>query len=338
MTEVATQDERSPETSVPAMDDGVVLGPVAAEGMTIYQRLALIVAELPAIGKGQRNAQQDFMYRGHDDVMNELNPLLSKYGVFFVPNVIERVTAQRETQAGRVMYEVNLHVRYTFYGLLGDKVIASAWGEGTDSGDKSTNKAMTMALKNVLAQTFAVSTQEQSELDTDRSSPEPTVARGRQTFNPALTLAPGAPKNWKEIEALVLDLDSSLAMWIAEAVGALYGKPVKELDTPLKIEAARRIANALARIRDGWGVGPALMREGDFPPPTAEEYREVFAWAFSGVAVEGPGTPFEDLAEEDAASAAQESADAAERDTEAEQPELPVEPERPAQEHRDPAA
>src|SRR5262245_23509059 len=105
---------------------------------TIHERMAMILKALPAIGKGQRNTQQNFMYRGHDDVMNELNPLLSKYQVFFLPEVLERVTAQRTTSKGTVLYEVNLHVRYTFYGPRGDSVVASAWGEGTDAGDKST--------------------------------------------------------------------------------------------------------------------------------------------------------------------------------------------------------
>jgi hypothetical protein len=73
------------------------------------------------------------------------------------------------------MYEVNLHVRYTFYGPQGDYVCADAWGEGTDSGDKATNKAMTMALKNVIAQTFAISTKEQAGFDTDGQTDPETV-------------------------------------------------------------------------------------------------------------------------------------------------------------------
>lgn len=143
--------------------------------MTIHQRLLGILGELPAIGKSQRNEQQNFMYRGHDDVMNALNPLLAKWGVFFVPQVLERVTAERKTRSGGTMYEVNLHVMYTFYGAAGDSFTGSTWGEGTDSGDKSTNKAMTMALKNVLAQTFALATAELSDADSD--TPEETTGR-----------------------------------------------------------------------------------------------------------------------------------------------------------------
>ncbi len=169
---------------------------------TIYQRMAAIVAELPAIGKGQRNTQQNFAYRGHDDVMNELNPLLSKYQVFFVPQVLERITAQRTTSKGNVLYEVNLLVQYTFYGPQGDSVVASAWGEGTDSGDKSTNKAMTMALKNVVAQSFAVSTEENARYDTDAHTDEETVGRSGPPVD-ARQPEVDVPQTWAQVEELV---------------------------------------------------------------------------------------------------------------------------------------
>jgi hypothetical protein len=139
--------------------------------------MAAIVAELPAVGKDEFNEAQKFKFRSHDAAMNVLKPLLGKHGVYFVPDVLKRITEQRTTKHGSVMYEVNLHVQYTFYGANGDYVTASAWGEGTDSGDKATNKAMTMALKNVVAQTFALSTAETAAYDTDGSTDPETVKK-----------------------------------------------------------------------------------------------------------------------------------------------------------------
>lgn len=147
-----------------------------SEHPNIYELMGRILAELPAIGKDQHNTQQGFYYRGMDDVLNALNPILSKYGVFVVPDVIERLNGTRTTAKGGILYEVNLHVRFRFYGPAGDFVEASGWGEGTDSGDKATNKAMTNALKYVLFQAFAISTEEQSAMDSDRYTPEGTVA------------------------------------------------------------------------------------------------------------------------------------------------------------------
>ena len=135
--------------------------------LTVQQRLVAILGELPAIGKTQRNVQQGFMFRGHDDILNALNPLLAKHGVFVVPEVLERIPGQRTTAKGNIMFEVNLHVRYSFIGEAGDVVLASAWGEGTDSGDKATSKAMTMAFKSVLNQAFAISSAETVDADAD---------------------------------------------------------------------------------------------------------------------------------------------------------------------------
>lgn len=146
-----------------------------ASSPSIHERMASILGELPAIGKVQHNTQQNFMFRGHDDVLNALNPLLAKHQVFVVPSVLDRATAQRQTAKGSVMFEVNLLVSYRFYGPVGDFVEASAWGEGTDMGDKATNKAMTMAFKNVLNQAFAINTQE--TIDSDAYSPEETVSQ-----------------------------------------------------------------------------------------------------------------------------------------------------------------
>jgi hypothetical protein len=142
--------------------------------------MAQVLAELPAIGKTQRNTQQNFMFRGHDDVLNALNPLLAKADIFPTPEVLERVYAQRSTKQGGVMHEVNLLVRYTFWTSDGSYVQASAWGEGTDSGDKATNKAMTMAFKNVLMQVFAINTEDGQRYDTDRDQPEPTVVQPQE--------------------------------------------------------------------------------------------------------------------------------------------------------------
>ena len=154
---------------------------------TIYMQIARILADLPAIGKNQRNQQQGFSFRGIDDVLDALNPLLAKHGVFFVPTVLERQESARQTRNGGTMWVVDLHVQYTFYGPSGDSIVASGWGEGTDSGDKATQKAMTGAMKYVLFQVFAIATNEQAESDSDHTTPEPTTRPTRVVPSPART-------------------------------------------------------------------------------------------------------------------------------------------------------
>lgn len=151
--------------------------PVEAE--SIHVLVNRVLGELPAIGKTAWNEQQKFHFRGIDAVLNALNPLLAKYGVTPVPHkVLERVPGQRQTRSGNVMYEVNLLVQFHLYGPRGDFIEAEAWGEGTDSGDKATSKAHTAAQKAMLIQVFNISTQEQTEEEPDRHSPEETTGRG----------------------------------------------------------------------------------------------------------------------------------------------------------------
>jgi hypothetical protein len=274
------------------------------------------------------------MYRGHDDVMNALNPLLAKHGVFFVPNVLERTVAERTTRSGSTMYEVNLHVAYTFYGLGGDSFSASAWGEGTDSGDKSTNKAMTMALKNVLAQTFAVSTEELS--DADATSPEETT-RGRATrddatqrterkqdrsFDPAVDLLPSAVRGddysqqlLDRMDVLAADLDWQAMLDVAAT--AAHG-PKSKRKASDREAIIRRWSNTIAKIEE------LAMASGDYQPelgiksgPEGDQLiRDGFEFGF-GYALSGDLPRRSEAAMAEAAAEAASPEEPSERDPEA---------------------
>jgi hypothetical protein len=58
------------------------------------------------------------------------------------------------------MHTVSLLVSYTFMAEDGSSVITSMAGEASDSGDKATSKALSMALKYALFQTFMIPTGE----------------------------------------------------------------------------------------------------------------------------------------------------------------------------------
>ena len=68
--------------------------------MNIFESITAIMQEIPAIGKEKKNQQQGFKYRGIDDVMNALQPILSKYKVFVVPEVIDQSREDRVTNKG----------------------------------------------------------------------------------------------------------------------------------------------------------------------------------------------------------------------------------------------
>lgn len=138
--------------------------------MNIYESITKIMEEIPAIGKDQTNKTQGFKYRGIDDVMNALQPLLSKNKVFIVPQILEQTREERTTnKGGNLIYSI-CKVKYIFYAEDGTSIEAITIGEGMDSGDKATNKAMSIAMKYALFQVFCIPTEEMK--DPDEETPE----------------------------------------------------------------------------------------------------------------------------------------------------------------------
>lgn len=148
------------------------------EVKAIYPSISQIMAELPAIGKTSRNQQQGFNFRGIDAVYNALNPLFAKHRIFTVPEALDLHTEERTTRSGTLMAFVRLKMRYHFVsGIDGSEVCATTVGEGMDSGDKATNKAMSIAHKYAMFQTFCIPTEEVAHDDPDWTTPEETLPR-----------------------------------------------------------------------------------------------------------------------------------------------------------------
>ena len=145
--------------------------------MEIYAAIASIMTEVGAIGKDKQAGSGSFGYkfRGIDDVMNRLNPLMSKHGVFVVPEVLESTREERINQKGNsVIYSV-IKVKYTYYAKDGSSVSSIVIGEGMDTGDKASNKAMSVAMKYSMFQVFCIPTEEMN--DPDGEIPEPSVKK-----------------------------------------------------------------------------------------------------------------------------------------------------------------
>lgn len=136
----------------------------------IYKAISKVMAEIGSIGKEKTNKQQGFKYRGIDDVMNALSPALIHNGIFVVPELLDHTREERtSTKGGNLIYSV-CKIRYTFYAEDGSCVKAVVIGEGMDSGDKATNKAMSIAFKYACFQVFCIPTEEMK--DPDGESPE----------------------------------------------------------------------------------------------------------------------------------------------------------------------
>ena len=138
----------------------------------IYELIPEAMRRVGAIGKDSVNQTQGFKYRGIDAVYNALNPVMSELGLFIVPEILDHRREERETektyngktQKTILKYSI-LTIRFTMYAPDGSNVSCVVVGEGMDSGDKASNKAMSVALKYACFQLFMIPTEEMVDPD-----------------------------------------------------------------------------------------------------------------------------------------------------------------------------
>lgn len=135
--------------------------------MNIFESINAVMTDIGAVGKTSKNTQQGFMFRGIDAVMNAINPALVKNKVFIVPEILEQTREERQTSKGTTLIYSVCKIKYTFYAEDGSSISCVVIGEGMDSGDKATNKAMSIAFKYACFQVFCIPTEEMVDPDAE---------------------------------------------------------------------------------------------------------------------------------------------------------------------------
>lgn len=142
------------------------------ETKLIYTAINAAMKQVGHIGKEKKNVQQNFMFRGIDQVMNTMKSVLEDNGIFIVPEVIDTQREERTTKSGGTLIYTVHKIKYHFIATDGSEVCATVIGEGMDSADKSSNKAMAVAFKYACFQVFCIPTEEMAKDDPDAYSPE----------------------------------------------------------------------------------------------------------------------------------------------------------------------
>lgn len=156
-----------------------------ARTKNVHQAIAEAMAEVRAVGKRGRNAEQGYMFKKIDDFMTAANEAMAKAGVHQVPRVLTRIVNDSDyrTSTNKVQRWVDLEVEFTFYGPDGSSVAALVWGEARDSADKATNKALTAAQKYALMYVLMIPTEDIQ--DGDQDNPEAQASTGESGRRPA---------------------------------------------------------------------------------------------------------------------------------------------------------
>lgn len=136
--------------------------------MKVYQSISAVSSALSkeGIAKNRNNEQQRYKFRGIDDVMNALAPLLSANNLVILPEVLERDCVERQTKTGGALFYVTVKTKYTLVNTEDEsRHDVIVYGEAMDSADKATNKAMSAAYKYMTIQAFCIPTEGDNDAD-----------------------------------------------------------------------------------------------------------------------------------------------------------------------------
>lgn len=164
--------------------------------MKVYKAISGVSNELlSGIAKGSKNQQQGFMFRGIDAVYNALSPALVKHELLILPRMISRESTERTTKNGGVLFYVTVEAEFDFISTEdGSKHTVKTYGEAMDSGDKATNKAMSIAYKYAAFQAFCIPTEETS-IDADATTQSVAPMQQGQSQKQALSKLDGQVLN-----------------------------------------------------------------------------------------------------------------------------------------------
>lgn len=202
---------------------------------TVYQKIAAVMAEMSkaGIGKFRRNQQQGYNFRGIDDVYNALSPILSAQRLVVLPRVVSRNQVERQTAKGGALFYTTVIVEFDFVSADdGSKHTVTTVGEAMDSGDKSSNKAQSAAMKYALLQTFTIPTEGDNDADAT------THEVGQQRADPLESDA--AQQMLGRLRQAALDGEEALAeAFRAEPKGAVKNAVWKAHSASLKAAASQ---------------------------------------------------------------------------------------------------
>ena len=130
--------------------------------MNVYTQMQAVQKTLASRGitKTGYNDFGEFKFRGIDEVLNVLGPILAEHSLMVIPNVYSSEVVRVQTSTGKPANHWTVKVRYTFCATSGDDpsvaYVTEFHGEAYDNSDKGLGKAITSAYKSMLFETFCV--------------------------------------------------------------------------------------------------------------------------------------------------------------------------------------
>lgn len=160
--------------------------PTAPQAPLVFKAINAVQAELAQSGISKDRSTTGgakFKFRGIDDIYNALSPLLARHALVITPRFENRQVVERKTNNGGALFYITVTGHFDFISAIdGSKHTVTTFGEAMDSGDKGTNKAMSIAYKYACFQVFAIPTEGDNDPDATVHPPlQPQVQAQRIT-------------------------------------------------------------------------------------------------------------------------------------------------------------
>jgi len=169
--------------------------------MTIVERLIEVMKSIGAITKDRKapGVMGGYAFRGIDDYLEATHPAFIKHGVITIPQLKSVSQTDRTTKNGGLAIYTVVEVGYQISDIEGNELYACAPGEAQDSGDKSVNKAMSSAFKNMLTQLLCIPTND-PEADSESEDVPPPGPAKKTTKKPE---GPDAKQIFENLKAFI---------------------------------------------------------------------------------------------------------------------------------------
>lgn len=182
----------------------------------LHVALSLAIADCGEGVKKEKKAQ-GYMFRGIDQMLNFLNPILARHQLALVPhNVTDELVIDRQTKGGSANYFARAKVEFRLYHACGESIQVMVLAEASDVSDKALNKVMSVAWKYAAIQTFCIPLEDVQDENPNSSDMEPT--------RPPPVQEPVTPP----LEFLLGELTGTLVTEAAEGTIGRYVSAVRE--------------------------------------------------------------------------------------------------------------
>jgi hypothetical protein len=168
-----------------------------------------VMRQVPYIQKGSSPGLK-YTFAGEAAFVEKLHPAMIDAGLEIAPHDMEVLHQEvYTTSGGSKMNRVLVKVRYTLtHAGSGESQVICTVGEGADSGDKASNKAMTAAYKYALRQAFLIETG--NDPDETPSEQQQRASRGRPNPPSGSSPAPRQPADQPTVTGVLKQLAAKI--------------------------------------------------------------------------------------------------------------------------------